>query len=78
MRLVLELSPALAAIYTQLPPRLALDLDDEPIPLAQALKMAGIQPLLVLKGMVQGNPLELGGMITEDCEIKLISPLSGG
>jgi hypothetical protein len=73
-----ELSPALAAIYPRLAPRVSLELDQGPVSLAEALQRAGIQPMLVLKGLTADKVLELESLIDGACEIKLLSPLSGG
>ena len=78
MNVVFELTPALVSIYPKLGPRVRVELEDKPLALAEALERAGIQPMLVLKGIMDGKAVELDGLIEEDCEIRLISPLSGG
>jgi molybdopterin converting factor small subunit len=78
MILSIELSPALQAIYRQLPGTIRLEIKEEAITFAEALKLAGIQPLLVIKGVIGESFVELDQKVKEDCEIKLLSPLSGG
>ena len=78
MKLRIELSTSLKSIYSQLPGVISLELQDEAITLAEALKLAGIQPLLVIKGVVDGGFIALDQVIEHDCSIKLLSPISGG
>ena len=78
MTVIFELTPALVSIYPRLGPRVRVELGDKPLALARALERVGIQPMLVLKGIMDGKTVELDGLIEGDCEIKLISPLSGG
>ncbi len=77
MRLTLHLSGGLRAVQAELPEIIELELPG-PAPVREVLARAGVNPLLVMMVILNGEKLDKDQLVEQGGEMVVVGPAAGG